>query len=91
MRSSAAKNEPLKFTSGGTIETLARRGNAVPLGAAGICCAVNTEVVSCSVNKMLSRSTTRHEKDVRDDFQSDDIPRIAMWRGPFPGATSICP
>jgi hypothetical protein len=42
MRISASENEPLKFTSGGRIETLARRGNVVP---AWTCCAVKSEIL----------------------------------------------
>ena len=37
------------------METLAMRGNVVPFGAAGICCAVSVEVFSLIMNSMLSR------------------------------------
>jgi hypothetical protein len=52
---SAAKKEPLRLAaSGGTMDTLARRGRVVPFGAVGIGCAVNTEVFSCKMKRMLS-------------------------------------
>jgi hypothetical protein len=43
-------------SSEGMIETLAMRGRVVPLGAAGICWAVNVDVISFTMNRIPSNS-----------------------------------
>jgi len=53
MRISAAAKVALSVF-GGMVDTLARRGRAVPLGAGGICWAVRVENFSFRVNRILS-------------------------------------